>query len=93
MKYCLLFSIQLYWFFKPKNKPAKCIFKKSCSHYVYEETTTKGVLKGIKALRFRIQNCSYGFELYKNPINNKTQMILPNKVVVEEKDIASRFLH
>ena len=93
MKHCLLFCIKGYWFFKAKNKPAKCIFKKSCSHFVYEETSKKGFLKGIKALKFRIENCVYGFELYKNPINNTTQMLLPNKMIVEEKDIAIRLLN
>lgn len=92
MKYCLLFCVKTYWFFKSKNKPAKCIFKKSCSHYIYEVTKQKGFLKGIKALKFRIKNCSYGFELYKNPIDHKTQMILPNKMIIEEKDIADRLL-
>jgi len=92
MKYALLFWIKLYWFFKKKDKPAKCIFKKSCSHYVYEETKNKGLITGLLALRFRIRNCNYGYELFKNPVDNKTHMILPNKTVVEEEDIASRLL-
>lgn len=93
MKYCLLFLIKMYWVFKPKTKPAKCIFKKSCSHYVYEETKQKGFLKGFKALVFRIKNCSYGFELFQNPINNEIQMILPNRIIIEEKEIAERLLN
>lgn len=71
MRICLLFLIKIYWFIKPKNKKASCIFKKSCSNYVYETTKNKGLIAGLKSLKFRVKNCSYGFELYKNLENNK----------------------
>jgi uncharacterized protein len=84
--------IRLYWFFKPKNSKPKCIFRTSCSHYVYEITQKKGFLKGLKALRFRHQNCRYGFEIFRNPINNNIQMLLPSKIVLESEEIAERLL-
>lgn len=92
MKIIFLLLIRCYWFFKSKKKTPSCIFKKSCSHYVYEKTKEEGFISGIKALKFRISNCKYGFELYENPMDKKTYMILPNKEIVEEGEIAKRLL-
>lgn len=93
MKFLLINLIRFYWTVKPKNKLPRCIFRKSCSSYVYEITREKGFYKGVKALRFRIKNCNYGFELYKNPETKKTEMLLPDKTIIEEKNIAERLLN
>ncbi|WP_310556805.1 membrane protein insertion efficiency factor YidD [Flavobacterium sp.] len=92
MKYLILLMIRIYWFSKPKNTEPKCIFKKSCSHYVYETTQKKGFLRGLKAFRFRYKNCRNGFEIFENPMNNKTQMLLPSRIVVDSEEIAERLL-
>jgi putative component of membrane protein insertase Oxa1/YidC/SpoIIIJ protein YidD len=92
VKAVLLSAIKLYWLFKPKGKPASCIFRKTCSHYVYQETFNKGLFLGLKALKFRINNCRNGFELYTDSVNKRTYMILPNKNVIDEKEIAERLL-
>jgi putative component of membrane protein insertase Oxa1/YidC/SpoIIIJ protein YidD len=92
MKHLILLSIQLYWLSKPKNCKPKCIFKKSCSHYVYEITQQEGFLKGLEAFKFRFENCRNGFELFKNPTNNRTNMLLPSKIIIEENEIAERLL-
>ena len=92
MRIALIFLIKFYWFFKSKEKPPCCIFRKSCSHYVYDKTCKEGFISGLKALRFRVNNCKYGFELYKDPINKKTYMILPNNKTIDEKEIAERLL-
>lgn len=91
MKYVLLLLIRIYWKFKSKKR-TKCIFKKSCSNYVYEKTKKEGFFIGMKALKFRIQNCRYGFELYENSRTKKMEMILPNKMILKQKDIAERLL-
>ena len=93
MKHLLLLFIKVYWKFKPKDKPARCIFRKSCSHHVYEETKRKGLLVGIKALKYRFNNCTYGYELYLNPINEKKQILLKCGDVIEEEEIAKRLLY
>ncbi|WP_339919594.1 membrane protein insertion efficiency factor YidD [uncultured Flavobacterium sp.] len=92
MKYTILLAIQLYWFFKSKNGKAKCIFKKSCSTYVYEKTKAEGFIIGTKAFLFRYKNCRGGFEIFKSPITNKTQILLHSKIIVESEEIANRFL-
>jgi len=92
MKIILLFIIKIYWLTIPKNKRRQCIFRKSCSNYVFEITSKEGLIKGLKALLFRISNCRHGFEIFKNPENDKVQMILPNQQVIDEIDIAKRLL-
>lgn len=92
MKYTILFLVQLYWLFKPKNAKPKCLFRKSCATYVYEKTKEEGFLIGINAFIFRYKNCRGGFELFKNPITHKTQMLLPSKTIIESEEIANRLL-
>jgi uncharacterized protein len=92
MKYLILFAIKLYWKFIPQNKRKQCIFKKSCSLYVFETTQNKGFLKGLRAFQFRFQNCRSGFEIFKNPINNKIQMMLTSRITIDSEEIADRLL-
>ncbi|ARV08190.1 hypothetical protein BTO05_00495 [Winogradskyella sp. PC-19] len=58
MKVFLLIVIKLYWYLIPKNRRRKCLFKKSCSNYVYETTKSEGLFSGLKALKFRVKNCN-----------------------------------
>ncbi|GAA3644514.1 membrane protein insertion efficiency factor YidD [Flavivirga jejuensis] len=92
MKIILLIIIKAYWLIIPKSKRKKCIFRKSCSNYVFKETSENGLWRGLKAFRFRYENCRHGFEIFKNPIDNKFQMILPNHQIIDEKDIAKRLI-
>ena len=92
MKHLILIVIQLYWKLIPARNRRRCIFKKSCSNYVFDTTKKEGFYKGIKALKFRYQNCRSGFELFKNPVINETRMILCSKIVIDSSEIAERFL-
>ncbi|NHN26488.1 membrane protein insertion efficiency factor YidD [Flavobacterium jejuense] len=92
MKCLILLMIRLYWFLKPKYRKSICIFRKSCSHYVYEITKEQGFLKGLNAFYFRYKNCRHGYEIFKNPVTNETQMLLPSKVIIDNKEIAERLL-
>lgn len=58
MKITLIVIIKLYWLIIPKHKRRKCLFKKTCSNYVYEITKSEGLISGLKALSFRINNCN-----------------------------------
>lgn len=60
MRYSLLILIRLYWLVPGKYKP-KCIFKESCSRYVYRITKTKGFKAGVLAIRERKQKCKKGY--------------------------------
>jgi putative component of membrane protein insertase Oxa1/YidC/SpoIIIJ protein YidD len=92
MKHLILLTIRLYWLSKPKNCKPKCIFRKSCSHYVYEITQKQGFLKGLNAFVFRYRNCRGDIQIFKNPINNKINMLLPSRIIMNENEIAKRLL-
>ena len=86
MKYVLLGIVQLYWLLIPQSNRRKCIFQKSCSKYVYEETQKNGLIKGLMALQYRFQNCRGGYRTFRNPINGKIEILLPNGEIIKEKD-------
>lgn len=92
MKYLLLLIIKTYWLIIPASKRKKCIFRKSCSKYVYEETTNNGIISGLKAFKYRFENCRAGAHFIENPITGNFQIILPNNQILDEKDISERFI-
>lgn len=92
MKFILLAIIHLYWFFKPKNSKPKCIFCKSCSHYIYETALNKGLLKGLEAFYYRYKNCRYGYEIFKNPITGEFQILLSSGSILPQEEISKRLL-
>lgn len=63
MKLVLLIIIKLYWLLIPKKARRKCLFKTSCSHYVYNKTIRGGLLIGLKALEFRFRNCKPPYDI------------------------------
>lgn len=60
MKFVLLFFIKLYWSLIPENKRKCCLFRESCSKYVYRTTIEQGFEKGFKALLERYRLCKPG---------------------------------
>ena len=92
MKQFLLVIIRMYWNLVPVYERGPCLFKKTCSHYIYDQTTTCGFIAGIKAFLFRYTNCRGGFSLFKNPLTGKTQMVLRSNKIIGEDEIAPRFL-
>ncbi|NVN18027.1 membrane protein insertion efficiency factor YidD [Muricauda sp. HICW] len=92
MRLVLLIGIRLYWYFIPKSKRRCCIFRESCSQYVYRITSKNGFVHGLKAFRFRYSNCRGGCGIFTNPITQETQLILPNGEVLSENQIAKRLL-
>lgn len=61
------------------------MFKKSCSIYVYEKTKSEGLLPGLKALQFRINNCRPYYSIIK--LNGKKFLITKVNTVFEEEQI------
>ncbi|WDF58598.1 membrane protein insertion efficiency factor YidD [Flavobacterium sp. KACC 22758] len=92
MKYLILLLIKMYWKTIPPSKRRKCIFRKSCSNYVFETAEKEGFICGLKAFWFRYQNCRTGFQVFKNPIDNNIQMILPSQVIIDREEIAERLI-
>lgn len=93
MKHLLLLAIKFYWKTLPEHRRRKCIFRKSCSNYVFEVTKYKGFIKGLQSLAYRYKNCRGGFQTFINPINGEKEMILPNREIIGEKEIAEEILN
>ena len=83
----------MYWKIIPASKRKKCIFKKSCSKYVFEITQKEGFINGLKAFQFRYKNCRGNFAIFKNPVTNKIQMILPSQIIIDKEEIAERLIN
>lgn len=88
MKYILLFLIKIYWLIWPAKKRRQCIFKLSCSKFVYSETLSKGLGAGIRALQFRYNNCRHEYQIYKNPVTNEIEIILISGGILSNEEIA-----
>ncbi len=85
MKQFLLILIRIYWLSIPKSKRRSCLFKISCSNHVYRVTKDKGLISGLKALRFRIKNCNSEYAVIK--IDNKPVLISASSKVFDESEI------
>lgn len=92
MKLLLLLFIRLYWTIFSKSKRRKCLFRTSCSNYVYQTTKQEGFYRGLRALKYRFHNCCSGLQVFEDPISCNTIMILPNGQILEEDEIANRFI-
>lgn len=92
MRTLIILVIKSYWFLIPKEKRRHCVFRKSCSNYVYEVTQEKGFVKGIKAFIFRFRNCRNTIEIFKNPIDKTVEVILPNKKVLKQNEVSKRIV-
>lgn len=90
VKYFFIFLIRIYWTLLPATKRRRCIFKKSCSYYVYEHLMSAGAIRGIKAFFFRYETCRPGYSLYINPITANIEMVMITGDIVPEDEIAER---
>lgn len=91
MRYLLLAVIRTYWLI-PKSKRRTCLFKKSCSHFVFEAVSSQGTVAGLKALCYRFRTCRHGAIVYINPSSGKAEMILANKDIITHDEISDTLL-
>jgi putative component of membrane protein insertase Oxa1/YidC/SpoIIIJ protein YidD len=80
MKYILMAAIQLYWLM-PKAARRKCIFKKTCSHYVYDAAKEKGIEAGLMALKQRYRQCRPVQASYTTPDDIQWIILADNTVI------------
>lgn len=90
MKYVLLNIIRLYWLLIPKSNRRKCIFEKTCSNQVFDETRNNGFRNGLNELIFRIKNCHPEFDIYTDYKTNEKKMLLKTGITIDENQIAKR---
>lgn len=80
MKWVLILVIRLYWLV-PVRWRRSCLFKESCSHFVYRVACNEGGWAGIRALRSRIRQCRPGYAHFHTP-DGQGWVILADKSVV-----------
>jgi putative component of membrane protein insertase Oxa1/YidC/SpoIIIJ protein YidD len=80
LRYFFLLSIRIYWLL-PYRDAKICIFKTSCSRYVYEIAKEQGIIIGIKAFFSRRKQCRNGYLI----LGNGKVALLDGSIV--EKDI------
>lgn len=57
-------GIRLYWYFIPKEKRTVCLYKDHCSQYVFNEFDSSGFVAGVKALKYRYDNCNRHYTFF-----------------------------
>lgn len=90
MKWVFLILIKLYWIIFPEKKRRTCLFKETCSHYVYRSASGGGFFKGAIALQDRLKKCRKGYHLYTSP--NGFEMELADGSIIDEAEIAPNLL-
>lgn len=90
MKWIFLVVIKLYWVVIPEKKRRSCLFKETCSRYVYRHTIEGGFFKGIIALRQRLKKCRKGYQLYSSLDGFEMELI--DGSIIEENEISPKLL-
>ena len=90
MKHLLLSIIRLYWRLLPEGRRRPCLYRESCSKYVYRTTQTDGLLSGLRALRHRVQCCRPGYSVHHN--GEAFELKLAKGGQVQEHEISERIL-
>lgn len=83
MRYLLLIAIRLYWLIPKKNRRC-CLFKETCSKYVYRITRQQGLSAGIGALSDRRKKCRPGYyRINKNEVRMADCCVAPLAILNE----------
>ena len=82
--------IKFYQTFIPKKFRGECLFKESCSNFVYRVTKEEGLKCGINAFMYRYRNCRPDYHISEE--NGKVFLITVENEVVEESLIDKRIL-
>ncbi|WP_338793703.1 membrane protein insertion efficiency factor YidD [Bernardetia sp. MNP-M8] len=88
MKKLLQFVIKFYQKHFSKKLARNCLFKESCSNYVYRKLEEEGTKKGLKAFYYRFQTCRVGYTFSFNTANNNFDIILENGDVLLNSEIS-----
>jgi hypothetical protein len=63
IKRLFLWLIRFYWSKNPENERRACLYKISCSQYVYRVTRLKGWFIGLIAYKKRMKSCKPGYKI------------------------------
>src|ERR1041384_4634371 len=83
----LMHLIRLYWRFVPEARRRHCLFRETCSRYVYREIESNGTLKGLRALWDRICACRPGFQLRVH--QHRFEIVCRNGATIQDGDFGA----
>jgi len=92
MKYVLLFLIRLYWQVVPEKKRNRCLYKTSCSRYVYDVTLKQDIVDGVKALMVRVRTCNRHHEVVYLKEENVFVIRLKDGTMLQHAEISERIV-
>jgi len=78
-------AIEYYWKNVPADKRRVCIYKVSCSKFVYDKIETRGFISGVKAYLSRIKNCNAHYSISK--VNDEIQIKTKSGIFLYEEQI------
>jgi uncharacterized protein len=87
MKWILLKSIEFYWRYVPDSLKGICLFRESCSRYVYRSLKDNGFKEGYRALKYRFDVCRMPFSIEEDSHAKRTVLHLCNGDCVDEMSI------
>jgi hypothetical protein len=88
MRVLLLVPIYVYRHLLPRSwKRRECLFRETCSRYVWRVTSSEGLAAGWAALQFRRRNCRPGYRIRLDP-RSRFEIQLVGGEVVGEASIA-----
>jgi putative component of membrane protein insertase Oxa1/YidC/SpoIIIJ protein YidD len=61
MRVLLFAVVRVYWAVWPRHLNRGCIYRETCSHYIYRVSRETGFLAGCRALLQRFQTCRPGY--------------------------------
>ena len=85
----LLLLIRMYWYLGNRQKN-RCLFKVTCSRWVYQVTLEKGIISGMKCLFKRYKSCRSNYRITENSDN--LEGIKASDGVFYQKDVLADWL-
>jgi hypothetical protein len=61
VRWALILAIRIYWAVWPARWRRGCLYRESCSRYVYRALEEAGLVEGLRALRERYRTCRPGY--------------------------------
>lgn len=88
MKYLILIFIRIYWIIIPSGKRKSCLYKESCSRYIYRIAKTQGFKPGIKAFWRRWKTCRPGYGYLWNEDTGRFDLVLKEGTILPFEHVA-----
>ena len=83
--------IRFYWKAFPVRFRKQCLFRETCSHYVYRRAQEQGFSGGLNALVLRFRQCRPGYYSFTLP-GGETCLCLADKTILRQEEIALHLL-